>query len=79
MYVLGTEYPLKFLNGGRAIESVLEKYARLLARFSETHGNTFRTVRDYYQTRGTQVTLADVSPWVIGLVPDEADEVSADQ
>jgi hypothetical protein len=79
MYVLGTEYPLKFLNGGRAIESVLEKYARLLARFTETHRNTFATVRDYCQARGTQVTVADVSPWVSGLVADEADEVSADQ
>lgn len=79
MYVLGTEYPLKFLNGRRAIGSVLEKYARLLARFTDMHGNTFTTVRDYYQTRGTHVTLADVSPWVSGLVADEADEVSPDQ
>ncbi len=79
IYVLGTEYPLKFLTGGRAIKSVLEKYARLLTRFTESHGTRFTTVRDYYQARGAEVSLADVSPWVSGLVADEADEVSADQ
>jgi hypothetical protein len=75
VYVLGTEYPLKFLNGRRAISSVLDKYATLLARFKATYGNQYETVRDYYEARGTQITLQDVSPWVGSLVAEEIDEI----
>ncbi len=60
VYVMGTEYPLKFLNGGRAVASVLEKNATLLERFRAMHGTQYETVRDYYEARGTQVTLQDV-------------------
>ena len=74
VYVLGTEYPLKFLNGRRAIASVLDKYAALLDRFRAIHGNQYETVRDYYQARGNQVILQDVSLWVNGLVADGIDE-----
>lgn len=40
-----------------------------------THGSQYETVRDYYQARGTQVTLQDVSSWVNGLVAEGIDEV----
>ena len=33
LYVLGTEHPLKFLNGGRALTSVLSKDERIRDRF----------------------------------------------
>ncbi len=75
LYVLGTDYPLKFLNGRRAIGSVLDKYATLLTRFTATHGNRYETVQDYYQARGTQVTLQDVSSWVSSLVVEGVDEL----
>jgi hypothetical protein len=75
LYVLGTEYPLKFLNGRRAIANVLDKYTTLLERFRTAHGNQYETVRDYYQARGNQVTLQDVSLWVSGLVAEDVDEV----
>lgn len=75
IYVLGTEYPMRFLNGRRAIASVLDKYATLLQRFRDTHGDQYKTVRDYYQARGTQVILQDVSLWVSGLVAEGFDEV----
>lgn len=78
LYVLGTEYPLKFLNGGRAIASVLEKHARLLKTFTETHGDVFTTVRNYYLARGSEVNIADVSPWVQRLVVEGADEIDQD-
>jgi hypothetical protein len=38
------------------------------------YGNKYETVRDYYQARGTQVTLQDVSLWVSGLVAEGIDE-----
>jgi hypothetical protein len=75
IYVLGTEYPLKFLNGRRAIGSVLDKYATLLARFKARHGNKYETVREYYQARGSQVTLQDVSLWVSSLVAQGVDQL----
>jgi hypothetical protein len=74
LYVLGKEHPLKFLNGRRAIVSVLDKYATLLERFRRTYGNQYETVRDYWQARGTQVDLHDVSMWVSGLINEGIDE-----
>lgn len=75
VYVLGTEYPLKFLNERRAIASVLDKHATLLEQFRAMHGNKYETVRDYYQARGTGVTIQDISLWVNGLAAEGVDEV----
>ncbi len=75
VYLLGTDYPLKFLNGRRAIRSVLDKYATVLTRFTAKHSNQYDTVRDYYQARGNQVILQDVSPWVSSLVAQGIDEL----
>ena len=79
MYVLGTEYPLKFLNGRRAIASVLDKNATLLNRFRGVHGNQYETVRDYYQAHGTEVILQDVSLWANGLAAEGIDEMEPPQ
>lgn len=43
VYVLGTEYPVKFLNGRRAIASVLDKHATLLEQFRLVHENRYIT------------------------------------
>ena len=66
MYVLGTERPLKFLNGRRNIASALD-IAKLRERFEATYGDKYQTVCDYYQAHRTEVILKDISSWVKGL------------
>lgn len=68
LYVLGTDHPLKFFNGGRALDSVLSRHVSLKSEFSEKYGTWCRVVRDYYALRKDEVLIQDVSPWVPGLV-----------
>ena len=49
LYVIGTDYPLRFLNGGRALTSVLSKQPTLYGRLIEKYGVEIHTVRDYYR------------------------------
>lgn len=72
LYVLETEHPLRFLNGGRALASVL-KDARLAADFRAKYGNQYRTVREYFRPRQEVVAVQDVSNWLPGLVGVAAD------
>lgn len=78
LYLLGTHYPLKFFNGGRALDSVLSRDGKLRAVFSERHGDRFMRVRDYYAEHSDQVLIEDVSPWLSelaeGLIDAAVDE-----
>ena len=75
LYVLETRHPLKFLNGGRALDSVLSKNVTLYRQFHSKYADRYRTVRDYYQPRESLVLIQDVSPWLSGLlVADEETE-----
>jgi len=65
--VLGTEYPLKFLNASRDLRSVLSNRA-LQKRFDARYGEQFVKVRDYYEFRRDKVIIEDVSPWLHELV-----------
>lgn len=61
LYLLGTEHPLRFLNGGRALTSVLSRLPKVSRRFSALYGDDkFLTVRDYWQTIEHTVELADL-------------------
>lgn len=74
LYVLGTEHPLKFFNGGRALKSVLSKDERVRNLFSTQFGESLKTVREFYQSRKTLVEIVDVSAYLgplLGL--DEAE------
>jgi hypothetical protein len=66
LYVLETDRPLRFLNGGRALSSVL-KDARLAESFRSQFGDRYRTVREYFLPRQSAVTIQDVSGWLSGL------------
>lgn len=66
LYVLGTEFPLKFLNGGRALKSVLSKDVNLYNAFITNHPEC-RVVRDYYMPRRDQVLIEDISSMLPGL------------
>lgn len=63
LYVLGTDYPLKFLRGGRALSSVLSRNAKLERDFKQSYPD-LRTVSDYYLPRRHLVSIEDMSPYV---------------
>jgi hypothetical protein len=74
LYVLGTEYPLKFLNAGRALSSVLSKDNAIREQFHAKFGDQFQRVREYFLAHGDKVVVADVSAWVPELIADEIEE-----
>lgn len=67
LYVLGTEYPLKFFNSRRSLSSVLSA-VKLQNHFFAKFGEKYRTVRDYYAPRKDFVLIQDVSPFLPNLV-----------
>jgi hypothetical protein len=77
LYVLGTKFPLRFLNGRRALSSVL-KDAPLAAVFRERYGERYERVRDYFLPRQKIVTIQDISGLLPGLsaLPDADEEPS---
>jgi hypothetical protein len=74
LYVLDTKFPLKFVNAGRALSSVLSKDQRVRDQFHAKFGDQFQKVRDYFLTRRDKVTVADVSAWVPELISDEVEK-----
>lgn len=65
LYLLGTEHPLKFFNGGRAVTtSVLSRDDKTKALFLERFGGRYPRVRDYFQAHRHEVELVDVSGWL---------------
>lgn len=74
LYVLGTHYPLKFLQGGRALDSVLSRHAKMKTAFDDLYGGEFKRVRDWYAAHGGGVSVVDVSPWLSELAEDLIEE-----
>lgn len=64
IYVVGTHYPLKFLNGGRALNSVLSKQPAIYKGISDKYGSTIKVVRDYYEIHKGSVRVIDISPYI---------------
>jgi hypothetical protein len=64
LYVLGSEQPLKFFNGGRALNSVLSKDNKIRNLFYGKHGEQFSRVSDYYQHHKHMVSIVDMSDWL---------------
>ena len=69
LYVLGTEFPLRFLNSRRALESVLSKNVTFHNEFRVKYPG-YQVVRDYYLPRRSQVSIEDVSAMVPGLTDE---------
>jgi hypothetical protein len=67
LYVLGTGLPLKFLKGGRSLDSVLSKNVTFKNDFRAKYPD-YSVVRDYYLPRKDRVLVEDVSPMVPGLL-----------
>ncbi len=60
LYVNGAERPLKFLNSGRSLKSVVAK-KELWEEFQRKYGIRFSVVGDYYSYRKSLVQLVDLA------------------
>lgn len=67
LYLVGTSHPTKFLDGGRALSSVLSRRPDILDRIVSKYGIQVFCVRDYYRLKKGQVEIRDISP-LIGRV-----------
>ena len=75
LYVLGAKYPLKFLKGGRALNSVLSRNIRLWEDFQHKYGTQFTKVCDYYEFRKSTVQLVDITTMIPQLAIDDGIEL----
>lgn len=64
LYVVGTNHPIRFLNGGRALTSVLSRYPVILASIVEKYGAGVAKVCDYYALKKSEVEICDISPYI---------------
>ena len=77
LYLLGTRHALKFMQGGRALTSVLSRNEKLRRMFNERFEKQFRTVGEYFAAHGGPVEIADVSPWLPELIQDVSNDLLA--
>lgn len=63
LYVVGTEFPLKFLRGGRALTSVLSRRSSILKLINNKYPDV-KKVCDYYALKNNEVNICDVSPYI---------------
>jgi hypothetical protein len=55
------EHPLKFLNSGTALASLMSRNNTLALNFQRHYGERFIKVRDYYAYRKSSVELVDLT------------------
>lgn len=61
LYVMGTELPLRFLSGGRALSSVLSRDPKkFLLTIADNYGPEVTKVRDYYYLKKDEVEIYDI-------------------
>ena len=61
LYVLGKKHPMKFLNGGRSLESVMSRNNKMWSEFQAKYGGRFKKVNEYFEYRKSVVQLVDVA------------------
>ena len=64
LYVVGTKYPLKFLNGGRALTSILSKQPKMLEAIKTSYGEEITVAYHYYNLFKDTVRISDISPFI---------------
>lgn len=60
LYVIGVERPLKFLNGKRALNSVLSKQPDIARILAEKYGADVTRVYQYFQLKRDEVQIVDI-------------------
>lgn len=64
LYVVGTELPLKFMQGRRALTSVLSRQPSILQRITEKYGDEIKRVCDYYAIKKHEVIIHNIAPHI---------------
>ena len=70
--LLGKQHAVRFLQGARAVESVLSGHQKVHESFCRRFQGRFPTVGDYYAVYGSEVAITDVSGWVSELISRDA-------
>jgi hypothetical protein len=68
LYVLGTDRPLRFLRGKRALKSVMSKNVGLWTEFRQRYGDQYARVGQYFHDRQDRVQVEDVSLFLERIV-----------
>lgn len=66
LYLTDLDAPLRFLNGKRALESVMSKNNKLSDNFDSKYQKKFKVVNEYYLHKKNRVELIDIT----SLVPN---------
>lgn len=66
LYVIDAAIPIKFLLGGRSLQSVMRRNKPLWEEFEGKYAGQFETVSDYYSYRQDSVMIVDL----LELIPD---------
>ena len=64
LYVIDRKYPLRFLNGGRALTSVLSKNQKVANKFFSKYGDRYRVVSEYYNDFSQKVEILDLRDYI---------------
>jgi hypothetical protein len=67
LYLTGAELALKFLRGGRAVDSLLSRRSRLRAAFVERFGGQFGKASDFFHCEYNTTDIVDLNNIVPGL------------
>jgi len=73
LFVIGTEHPLTFLQGARALSSVMSNN-KLRGEYQVKYQERFTTVSDYYSFRNDEVRLQDLLEVLPGLARSQITE-----
>lgn len=75
LYVIGVKHPQKFFESGRSLAAILKGNNKLGTSFGAKHGDSYRKVRDYYDSRRHLVAIRDLGsiiPSLLRLTPRSA-------
>lgn len=64
LYVVDTNFPLRFLNSGRALSSVLSRMPSVLESIRTKYGADVVKVSDYYRLKQEKVAICDISHFI---------------
>jgi len=64
LYVINKKYPTNFLNGNRALKSVLSKNQTASTKFYNKYGNKYKVVSEYFRDFNHLVKIIDMKEFI---------------
>lgn len=64
LYVIDKKYPLRFLNGGRALNSVLSKNQKAATKFFSKYVDRYKVVSEYYRDFSQKVEIIELKDFI---------------